>query len=151
SALFDSLKLATTAIGTEQGHRLTDVKAQDVLGGLCDLLLLAAALDRIHRRFVVETSRNQPQIADYGAIGLLATRAASILLENSVLPVDAQLGRHDFHFPAFIDQGALMRCGLAIGTSQAVLDYVIPSCNDRQAFGEPISHRQSVAFMISNL
>ncbi|HET8705486.1 MAG TPA: acyl-CoA dehydrogenase family protein, partial [Pseudomonadales bacterium] len=34
---------------------------------------------------------------------------------------------------------------------QAVLDYVIPYCNEREAFGEPISHRQAVAFMIANI
>jgi alkylation response protein AidB-like acyl-CoA dehydrogenase len=32
-----------------------------------------------------------------------------------------------------------------------VLEYVIQYANDRVAFGEPISHRQAVAFMIANL
>ena len=40
---------------------------------------------------------------------------------------------------------------LAVGTGQAVLDYVIPYVNERQAFGEPISHRQAVAFMVANI
>ena len=35
--------------------------------------------------------------------------------------------------------------------AQAVLDYVIPYVNERQAFGEPISHRQAVAFMVANI
>ncbi|MDO9320005.1 MAG: acyl-CoA dehydrogenase family protein, partial [Pseudomonas sp.] len=30
-------------------------------------------------------------------------------------------------------------------------DYVIPYCNERLAFGEPISHRQGVAFMVADL
>jgi alkylation response protein AidB-like acyl-CoA dehydrogenase len=38
-----------------------------------------------------------------------------------------------------------------VGAGQAVLDYVIPYCNNRQAFGEPVSHRQAVAFMIANI
>ena len=38
-----------------------------------------------------------------------------------------------------------------VGTGQAVLDYVIPYVNEREAFGEPISHRQSVAFMVANI
>ncbi|HZO06935.1 MAG TPA: acyl-CoA dehydrogenase family protein, partial [Solirubrobacterales bacterium] len=37
------------------------------------------------------------------------------------------------------------------GGARAVLDYVIPYCNDRKAFGEPITHRQSVAFLIADL
>jgi alkylation response protein AidB-like acyl-CoA dehydrogenase len=32
-----------------------------------------------------------------------------------------------------------------------VLDYVIPYVNDRIAFGEPISHRQAVAFMVADI
>ncbi|MGC4109764.1 MAG: acyl-CoA dehydrogenase family protein [Nocardioides sp.] len=40
---------------------------------------------------------------------------------------------------------------LAVGTAQAVLDYVIPYVNDRQAFGEPISNRQGVAFAVSDI
>ena len=32
-----------------------------------------------------------------------------------------------------------------------MLEYVIEYCNERIAFGEPISHRQAVAFMIANI
>jgi alkylation response protein AidB-like acyl-CoA dehydrogenase len=50
-----------------------------------------------------------------------------------------------------IQLGRLGWCALAVGTGQAVLDYVIPYVNERKAFGEPISHRQAVAFMVANL
>ena len=42
-------------------------------------------------------------------------------------------------------------CSLAVGTAQAVLDYVIPYVNERTAFGEPISNRQAVAFGVSDI
>ncbi|MDQ8036033.1 MAG: acyl-CoA dehydrogenase family protein, partial [Pedobacter sp.] len=42
-------------------------------------------------------------------------------------------------------------CALAVGVSQAVLDYVVPYVNERVAFGEPISQRQSVAFTVANM
>ncbi len=35
--------------------------------------------------------------------------------------------------------------------SHAVLDYVIPYVKEREAFGEPIAHRQAVAFMCANI
>jgi alkylation response protein AidB-like acyl-CoA dehydrogenase len=38
-----------------------------------------------------------------------------------------------------------------VGVGQAVLDYVTPYVKERQAFGEPIAHRQSVAFMVANI
>lgn len=40
---------------------------------------------------------------------------------------------------------------LAVGTGQAVLDYVIPYVKQREAFGEPIARRQAVAFMCANI
>ena len=39
----------------------------------------------------------------------------------------------------------------SVGTAQAVLDHVIPYVNERKAFGEPISHRQAVAFAVSDI
>ena len=32
-----------------------------------------------------------------------------------------------------------------------MLDYVVPYVKEREAFGEPIAHRQSVAFMCANI
>ncbi len=149
--LFDPMHPATTAIATAHGYRLNGEKAQVVMGGQCDLLLVAAVLDGKPRMFIVETAGRNLLITDDDGMGLRATGAVKIFFDNTELPADALLGGDDFDYQAFIDRAALMRCGLAVGTAQAVLDYVIPYCNDRHAFGEPISHRQSVAFMISNL
>jgi alkylation response protein AidB-like acyl-CoA dehydrogenase len=66
------------------------------------------------------------------------------------VPLAAQLGAAD----AYADCIRLARLGwaaLALGTAQAVLDYVIPYVNERRAFGEPISNRQAVAFMVANI
>jgi alkylation response protein AidB-like acyl-CoA dehydrogenase len=50
-----------------------------------------------------------------------------------------------------IQLGRLAWCALAVGTGQAVLDYVIPYVKDRTAFGEPVSNRQAVAFTVANI
>ena len=47
--------------------------------------------------------------------------------------------------------GANRWCALAVGTAQAVLDYVIPYVKDRKAFGESIANRQAVAFAVSDI
>ena len=51
----------------------------------------------------------------------------------------------------FLDLSGLAACALAVGTAQAVLDYVTVYVNEREAFGEPISHRQAVAFMVADM
>ena len=54
-------------------------------------------------------------------------------------------------YPDAVRLARLGWCALAVGTAQAVLDYVVPYVNERTAFGEPISNRQSVAFMVANI
>jgi alkylation response protein AidB-like acyl-CoA dehydrogenase len=50
-----------------------------------------------------------------------------------------------------VDRARIGWCALATGAAQAVLDYVIEYCNGRIAFGEPITNRQAVAFMIADI
>jgi len=149
--LFDPTALKTTATRTADGYRLSGVKNGVVLGDVSELILVAAQLAGSPRLFVVPgDSKGLRKIADPG-MGLRAAQLTRLELDSVTVPADALLGDDDFDYLTFLDRGSLMRCGLAIGSAQAMLDHVIPYCNERQAFGEPISHRQSVAFMISNM
>jgi alkylation response protein AidB-like acyl-CoA dehydrogenase len=47
--------------------------------------------------------------------------------------------------------GRIGWCALAVGTAQALLDHVTDYVNQRTAFGEPISHRQAVAFNVADI
>lgn len=149
--LFDPTNLQTIASESTSGYILNGLKNSVVLGANADLLLVAAKLHGHPRLFIVEGGTSGIRVKPDPGMGLRASGPMQLLLESVQLPADALLGDDDFNYQTFLDCSSLLRCGLAIGTSQAVLDYVIPYCNDRQAFGEPISHRQSVAFMISNL
>jgi alkylation response protein AidB-like acyl-CoA dehydrogenase len=57
----------------------------------------------------------------------------------------------DYDHEALVDGARLLWAALAVGAAQAVLDYVVPYCNERVAFGEPITNRQAVAFSIANI
>jgi len=50
-----------------------------------------------------------------------------------------------------VQRARIAWCALAIGCCQAVLDYVIPYVKERQAFGESIANRQSVAFAVADI
>ncbi|SDX07707.1 acyl-CoA dehydrogenase family protein [Marinobacter mobilis] len=151
SPLFDPMQLQTRARRTGSGFELSGTKSAVVLGEVSDLILVAAVLEGTPRLFLVPgNSDGLQRSADLG-MGLRAAQLTRLELNKVTVPNDALLGDDSFDYPGFLDRASLMRCGLAIGTAQAVLDYVIPYCNERTAFGEPISHRQSVAFMISNM
>ena len=68
------------------------------------------------------------------------------------VPADAVLGETDGStYTECVRLSRLAWCALAVGTGQAVLDYVTTYVNEREAFGEPISHRQAVAFMVADI
>jgi hypothetical protein len=91
-------------------------------------------------------------------MGIRAAALGRVELSGVSVPLGARLGEpeaSDAEFErAYSEAIALSRLGwaaLAVGTSHAVLDYVIPYVKEREAFGEPIAHRQAVAFMCANI
>src|SRR5436305_9982537 len=86
------------------------------------------------------------------AMGVRAAGTGTLTLDGVKLPAEALLGGADpAVYSECVQLARLGWCALALGTGQAVLDYVIPYVNERRAFGEPIAHRQAVAFMVANI
>ena len=65
-------------------------------------------------------------------------------LRDVTLPASARLTAA-FDLKRMVSLGKIATAALAVGTCQAVLDYVVPYVNERIAFGEPIANRQAVA------
>jgi alkylation response protein AidB-like acyl-CoA dehydrogenase len=150
--LFDPFRLETTARRTPGGYTLSGVKSLVPRGASAELFVVAAALDGSPAMFIVESGTKGVFVEADPAMGLRAASTARLVLENVSLPDTALLG--DGAARVYADCIRLSRIGwaaLACGTGKAVLDYVIPYVNERQAFGEPISHRQAVAFMVANI
>jgi alkylation response protein AidB-like acyl-CoA dehydrogenase len=117
-------------------------------------LFLVAATDDDDRPalFLVESGSAGLDVRPQPAMGLRAAGLSRLRLKKVKLPAAARLGGDDgADYAQFIALSRLAWSALAVGTTQAVLDYVIPYANEREAFGEPISHKQSVAFMIANI
>jgi alkylation response protein AidB-like acyl-CoA dehydrogenase len=83
-------------------------------------------------------------------MGVRAAGLSRLILDDVTVGSISPLGDEDTYRDA-VRLARLGWCALAVGTAQAVLDYVIPYVNERKAFGEPISNRQSVAFMVANI
>jgi alkylation response protein AidB-like acyl-CoA dehydrogenase len=85
-------------------------------------------------------------------MGLRAAATSRVNFDDVKLPESALLGNADPKvYAECVQLGRLGWCAVAVGTAQAVLDYVIPYVKDRTAFGEPISNRQAVAFTVANI
>ncbi|WP_206065258.1 acyl-CoA dehydrogenase family protein [Nocardioides sp. JQ2195] len=150
--LFDVLKPATKATKTDGGYVLNGVKTLVPRGADAELFVVGAELDGKNVLFLVESGSEGLLVEGDPAMGVRAAGLAKITLEDVKVESGAVLGETDG--TTYVEAVRLSRlawCALAIGTGQAVLDYVSAYVNERQAFGEPISHRQSVAFMVANI
>jgi hypothetical protein len=153
--LFDPLKPQTTAKRKGDEWVLKGTKSLLARAKECELFVIAAEAEGIGPAlFIVESGAKGLSVEAEPAMGLRPAATGRLLIENVKVPAGALLGEDGFKakdYVACIDRSRVAWCGLATGAAQAVLDYVIPYVNDRQAFGEPISNRQGVAFAVSDI
>ncbi|TYL56036.1 acyl-CoA dehydrogenase [Nocardioides sp. BGMRC 2183] len=150
--LFDVLAPATTATRSGDGYLLNGTKSLVARGADAELFVVGAALDGVPTLFLVESSTEGLTVEGDPAMGVRAASMTSLHLTDVRVPADAVLGATDGStYTECVRLSRLAWCALAIGTAQAVLDYVTPYVKEREAFGEPVAHRQSVAFMVADI
>jgi alkylation response protein AidB-like acyl-CoA dehydrogenase len=153
--LFDPFELETKAKCKGDEWVLSGVKSLVARPKECELFVIAADAEGIGPAlFVVESGAKGLSVEDEPAMGLRPAATGRLVIDKVKLPANALLGEGETSakdYAACVNRSRIAWCGLATGTAQAVLDYVIPYVNDRQAFGEPISNRQGVAFAVSDI
>ena len=151
--LFNPFELQTRARRAGDGFVLDGVKSLVPRAADAELFIVAAALEgEGPALFIVESGTAGLGIEPEPAMGIRAAATGRLILEDVKLPAGALLGDPGRDLVAeCVQLGRLGWCALAVGTGQAVLDYVIPYVNERKAFGEPISSRQAVAFTVANI
>lgn len=152
--LFDPTRLKTTAVRTPSGYRLDGVKSLVPAAADAELFIVGAQLDGKPALFIVESSAKGLTVKADPSMGLRAAALGHVELSGVSVPLGARLGEDDASDQDYSEAIALSRLGwaaLTVGTSHAVLDYVVPYVKEREAFGEPIAHRQAVAFMCANI
>jgi hypothetical protein len=152
-ALFDPFELRTVARRASGGFIIDGVKSMVARAAQAELFVIAAELEgRGPALFLVESSTAGLSVAAEPAMGVRAAGFGRLELSKVHVPDSALLGDADSAvYAECVRLSRLAWCGLAVGTAQAVLDYVIPYVNDRVAFGEPVSHRQGVAFKVADI
>ena len=150
------MSLQTKATRVPSGYRLNGVKSFVPAAASSELFIIGAQLDGRPALFIVESNSKGLVVEADPGMGVRAAGIGRLLLTDVTVPATALLGEEEGEsaFTDYRDVVRLARLGwssLAVGTAHAVLDYVIPYVNEREAFGEPISNRQAVAFMVANM
>ncbi|MCW2782590.1 MAG: acyl-CoA dehydrogenase [Marmoricola sp.] len=152
TVLFDPLKPGTKATRDGSGYVLSGVKSAVVRGATAELFIVGAELEGKPALFIVESSAEGVRVEADPSMGVRAAGLTRLHLTGVRVGSESLLGETDG--TTYVEAVRLARlgwCALAIGTGQAVLDYVTDYVKTREAFGEPISHRQAVAFMVANI
>ncbi|MFZ0834839.1 MAG: acyl-CoA dehydrogenase family protein [Mycobacterium sp.] len=152
--LFDPTALKTTAVRTPSGYRLNGVKSLVPAAANAELFIVGAQLNGRPTLFIVDSSSKGLAVRADPSMGIRAAALGQVEFDNVTVPLSARLGEDAASDADYSEAVALSRLGwaaLTVGTAHAVLDYVVPYVKERHAFGEPIAHRQSVAFMCANI
>jgi alkylation response protein AidB-like acyl-CoA dehydrogenase len=151
--LFNPFALETKARPAGGGYVLSGIKALVPRAADGELFVIAADLEgHGPALFIVESKWSGISVEAEPAMGVRAAATGRLILEDVQLPATALLGGGERSaFAECIQLARLGWCSLAVGTGQAVLEYVSDYVKDRKAFGEPIANRQAVAFTVANI
>jgi alkylation response protein AidB-like acyl-CoA dehydrogenase len=153
TALFDPFELKTKARLVNGNYVINGTKSMVPLAATAELFIVAADIEgHGPGLLLVESGGEGMSLQEDIAMGMRAASPARLVLHNVKVPATALLGEGKSEvYAECIHLSRLGWCALSVGCSQAVLDYLVPYVNEREAFGEPISHRQSVAFAVADI
>ncbi|MGB5414781.1 MAG: acyl-CoA dehydrogenase, partial [Polyangiales bacterium] len=157
--LFDPGALRTAAKRRGSDYELNGEKSMVALADRANWFLVAAEVPKVGPRFfLVERDAEGVETLEEPAMGLRSASLGRLKLDKVRVGPEALLGGEaalkaegKAAYEDGMNRARIAWGAMALGTSQALLDYVIPYCNERLAFGEPISHRQAVAFMVADI
>jgi alkylation response protein AidB-like acyl-CoA dehydrogenase len=150
--LFDPHRLSTRATLQGGEYVLSGAKSMVPLAADAELFLVLADLAGKPQAFLIEKGTLGLRVEPEPTMSLRGAKLGRLKLEQVRVPLKAKLGGDaGIDAERLIDLARIGASALAVGTCDAILDYVKTYCNERSAFGEPITYRQSVAFMIANI
>jgi alkylation response protein AidB-like acyl-CoA dehydrogenase len=152
-ARFDPKKLKTKAAQRGDGFVLLGEKTLVPFATEAERLLVVAELEgQGPAAFALDPKQAGVSVTRESYMGLRPLSLGRVKLDNVELPLDSKLGGDKpFDLDRLLSLTRVGSAALAVGGCQAILDYTKDYCNERVAFGEPITHRQSVAFMLADM
>ncbi|YAL82199.1 acyl-CoA dehydrogenase family protein [Dermacoccaceae bacterium W4C1] len=148
--LFDPLQPQTHGSADGNDLVLNGVKAMVPQATEADIYIVSALVAGEPRLVILESGTPGLSVEADPGMGVRASATAKLTLEDVRVSADNLLGTAEDHLDV-VRRGRLAWAAAAVGTAQAVLDQVSTYVTERQAFGEPIGYRQSVAFLVADM
>lgn len=150
--------LETTAVAKDGQYVLNGVKALVPLADSAELFLVYAAEDG-----AADSGKTQAFLVPAGTeglavgarertMGVAALPLFRVELTGVRVPAENKLGRaQGIDFGLLLNHSRVALGAAAVGVARAGYEYAREYAKQRVQFGEPIAHRQSIAFMLADM
>lgn len=151
--LFDPRRLLTVAEEVKDGWVLHGRKTLVARAKDASQFIVAARTVRGPALFIVDAHAVGVEIVDEPPMGLRSASVADLELNAVSVGSDALVGGviSSALYNDVLERSRAAWAAVSAGTAAATSEFVGPYANERFAFGEPISHRQAVAFLIADM
>ncbi|MFN2223728.1 MAG: acyl-CoA dehydrogenase family protein [Candidatus Promineifilaceae bacterium] len=150
---FDPRGLNTTAAREGDGYVLDGAKCQVPLATEAETFLIYASEGGQTQAFLVPAGTDGLQVGEREKLmGIRALPTFGLTLENCRLPLANKVGGEaGIEFGVLLNHSRVALGAAAVGVARAGYEYARDYAKERQQFGEPIAHRQSIAFMLAEM
>jgi acyl-CoA dehydrogenase len=157
----DVANLSTTATKDGKGWTLNGVKRFITNGGIADIHVVFATVDRSLgyfgiRAFAVEHDTpglKAGKVED--KMGVRASHTAEVILDNCRIPTHNMLGSDEksafYGAMKTLESSRPLVAAGAVGIARAAYEYALDYARKRKAFGSPIAKKQAIAFMLADM
>lgn len=150
---FDPRNLKTTAVRDGEAYVLNGTKRMVPLAPEADTFLIYANEEGQTQAFIVAAGAEGLTIGERDKwMGINAYPTYTITLENCRVPATLKLGGEDgLDFTRILNHSRVALGAAAVGLTRAGYEYSREYAKQRVQFGEPIAHKQSIAFMLAEM
>lgn len=150
---FDPYCLSVTAKPEGNGYVLNGQKCYVPLAADGDLLMAYAAENGSTQGFIIEKGTPGLEVGEREKnMGIKALATYELTLKNCRVPKDNRLGgEKGCDFSNIMNRSRVALSAMAVGIAKAAFEYSRDYAKERIAFGEPITARQAIAFMLAEM
>lgn len=150
---YDARNLKTTAVLADDHYILNGKKSLVPLADTAETFLIYANEDGRSQAFFVPADAAGLTVGEREKLmGLKALPTFTLTLDNVQIPVVNRLGGDEgIDIGLILNHSRVALGAAAIGLARAGYEYARDYAKQRIQFGEPIAHRQSIAFMLAEM
>lgn len=150
---FDPYRLKTTAVLENEQYVLNGTKTAVPLAETAELILVYANENETTQAFLVPTNSAGLTIDKKARLmGIKALPTYLVTLSDCHIPAENKLGGSEgIDFGLLLNHSRVALGAAAVGVARAGFEYARDYAKQRVQFGEPIAHKQSIAFMLADM